>query len=49
VAALGTHPRASRKLGAGEVDVPVTFGGVTFHPGAVLTSDDDGVVVVRSP
>ena len=44
--ALGTHPKASRKQGDGEVDVPVAFGGVTFAPGARLASDDDGVVVL---
>lgn len=31
---------------AGEVDVPVTFGGVTFQPGATPYSDDDGIAVV---
>jgi regulator of ribonuclease activity A len=36
-------------LGAGEVDVPVTFGGATFVPGQTLTSDEDGVVVTRPP
>ena len=46
IKALGTHPRRSGKTGAGEIDVPVTFGGVTFRPGAFLWSDDDGVVVV---
>lgn len=46
VTALGTHPRASGKLGDGEVDVPVTFGAVTFRPGARIASDDDGVVVI---
>jgi regulator of ribonuclease activity A len=46
VKALGTNPRPSRKDGAGAVDVPVTFGGVTFEPGAELHADEDGVVVV---
>ena len=46
VKALGTHPKPSAKDGDGEVDVPVTFGGVTFTPGARLVSDDDGVVVL---
>ncbi|GAB3133988.1 ribonuclease E activity regulator RraA [Tsukamurella serpentis] len=45
VKALGTNPRKSTKTGAGERDVPLTFGGVTFVPGEVLTSDDDGIVV----
>jgi regulator of ribonuclease activity A len=46
IKALGTHPKPSAKNGDGEVDVPVTFGGVTFTPGARLVSDDDGVVVI---
>jgi regulator of ribonuclease activity A len=46
VTALGTHPRASGKAGTGEIDIPVTFGGVTFRPGATIASDDDGVVVI---
>jgi regulator of ribonuclease activity A len=31
------------------VDVPVTFGEVTFRPGDMLFSDDDGIVVVDAP
>lgn len=46
IAALGTNPRPSAKQGAGELDVPVSFGGVTFRPGAMLYADDDGIVVV---
>jgi regulator of ribonuclease activity A len=46
VKALGTNPRPSAKGGAGEVDVPVTFGEVTFAPGALLHADEDGVVVL---
>jgi regulator of ribonuclease activity A len=46
IKALGTNPRPSRKEAAGEVDVPVTFGGVTFDPGAQLWADEDGVVVL---
>jgi regulator of ribonuclease activity A len=49
VKALGSNPRPSRKLGAGEVDVPVTFGEVTFRPGDLLYSDEDGIVVLASP
>jgi len=45
VKALGSNPRTSAKTGAGERDVPVSFGGVTFHPGAELFSDDDGILV----
>ena len=46
VKAVGTNPRPSRKDGAGAVDVPVSFGGITFEPGAVLHADADGVVVL---
>jgi regulator of ribonuclease activity A len=46
IKALGTNPRPSRKHGAGSVDVPVTFGGVVFAPGARLYADEDGVVVL---
>ncbi len=44
--ALGSNPRPSGKHGEGDINVPVTFGGVTFIPGAMLYSDDDGLVVV---
>ena len=43
--ALGSNPRKSAKAGVGEVDVPVSFGGVRFEPGAYLYSDEDGIVV----
>ncbi len=49
VKALGTNPRKSGKTGAGERDVPVSFGGVTFTPGAELFSDPDGVLVTAAP
>jgi regulator of ribonuclease activity A len=48
IAALGTNPRPSGKEGAGEVDVPVTFGGVAFEPGGQIACDGDGIVVVPS-
>ncbi|MDA8321591.1 MAG: ribonuclease E activity regulator RraA [Actinomycetota bacterium] len=46
VKALGTNPRPPRKEGAGQIDVPVEFGGIAFMPGALLYADTDGVVVV---
>ena len=49
VQALGSTPRKSGKEGKGEVDVPVTFGGVTFHPGDILHADEDGVVLLPAP
>ncbi|GAA4929286.1 regulator of ribonuclease activity A [Nonomuraea thailandensis] len=47
IKALGSNPRKSGKSGVGERDVPVTFGGVVFEPGAELFSDDDGILVTR--
>ena len=47
VKALGSNPRKSAKEGAGELDVPVEFGGVVFRPGAMLWADEDGVLVAR--
>ena len=46
IKAVGTCPRPSRKDGAGTRNVPVTFGGVTFEPGAQLYADSDGVVLL---
>ncbi|OZC73989.1 hypothetical protein CH251_12750 [Rhodococcus sp. 06-462-5] len=49
VKAVGTNPRKSRKTGEGETDIPVAFGGVVFHPGDQVFSDEDGIVVVSAP
>ena len=46
VKALGTVPRRGERSGAGEVDVPVQFGGVVFTPGRRLVADEDGVIVL---
>lgn len=45
VFALGTHPRKTVKRNTGEVDIAVTFGGVTFTPGQYVYADEDGVIV----
>ncbi len=45
IKALGSNPRKSGKTGAGERDVPVSFGGITVRSGDQVTSDDDGIVV----
>jgi regulator of ribonuclease activity A len=44
--ALGTVPKRGSRTGAGERDVPVHFGGVTFTPGDHLVADADGVIVL---
>lgn len=45
VLALGTIPRKTEKRGLGEVDVEVSFAGVTFRPGEYLAADADGLVL----
>lgn len=45
IRALGTNPTRPVKRVAGELDVPVTFAGVTFRPGDWLYADEDGIVV----
>lgn len=44
--ALGSNPRKSSKTRVGEVDIPISFGGVTFTPGDVALSDEDGILVL---
>ena len=43
--ALATHPQKTDKRNEGQVDVSVTFGGVTFVPGEYVYADEDGVIV----
>ncbi len=49
VQALGSHPRKSNKRGVGELDIPVTFAGVTFQPGHYVYADNNGIVVSEKP
>lgn len=45
IQALAAMPLKTERKGIGELDVPVTFGGVTFRPGEYVYADDNGVVV----
>ena len=45
VQALAAIPLKTERKGVGELNVPVTFGGVTFNPGEFIYADDNGVVV----
>ena len=45
VQALGTHPRKTDKRNIGDLNVPVTFGGVRFYPGHFVYADNNGIVV----
>ena len=47
--ALASHPIKTDKKGVGELDVPVTFAGVTIHPGDFIAADDNGIVVSPVP
>ncbi|MCW8963704.1 MAG: ribonuclease E activity regulator RraA [Gammaproteobacteria bacterium] len=49
VRALATHPRKTVKLGAGQRDVAVEFGGQVFMPGTYLYADADGIVLTDKP
>lgn len=45
IMAIGSTPRKTDSKKDGEIDVEVTFGGVTFKPGSYLYADGDGVVI----
>jgi 4-hydroxy-4-methyl-2-oxoglutarate aldolase len=46
VFARGVRPNSSFKHGPGEINMGVSCGGVTIHPGDILVGDQDGVVAV---
>jgi regulator of ribonuclease activity A len=48
VKAVAACPRPSGKAGAGEVGVPVSFGGIELAPGDQLYADDDGLIVLAA-
>jgi len=45
VQALGVHPMKTEKKGVGEIDIAITFGGVTFNSGDYLYADNNGVLI----
>jgi RraA family protein len=46
VYAAGVNPAGPYKEGPGEINVPISCGGVTVNPGDILVGDQDGVVVI---
>jgi 4-hydroxy-4-methyl-2-oxoglutarate aldolase len=42
----GTTVAASGKAGVGEVNIPISCGGVSVNPGDIIVGDADGVVVI---
>jgi regulator of ribonuclease activity A len=49
IKALNTHPLKSVKHGRGDLNIPVTFAGVTFFPYHYVYADNDGIVVLETP
>ena len=49
VQALASHPLRTEKRGLGDLNVVVTFGGVTFRPGEYVYADNNGIIVSPSP
>jgi RraA family protein len=45
--AAGVTPKGPYKDGPGEINVPVSCGGVVVNPGDILVGDADGIVVIR--
>lgn len=46
VYAAGITPKGPYKDGPGEINVPVSIGGVVVNPGDILVGDADGIVVI---
>ena len=46
VYAIGVSPNGPQKEGGGEINFPISCGGLTVNPGDILVGDADGVVVV---
>ncbi|MEL7023361.1 MAG: ribonuclease E activity regulator RraA [Pseudomonadota bacterium] len=49
VQAMGAIPVKTEKRGLGDLNVPVTFGGVTFTPGHFVYADNNGVITAERP
>ena len=42
----GITPSAGGKHGGGQINIPISCGGVSVHPGDIIIGDADGVVVI---
>ncbi|MCK9502848.1 MAG: ribonuclease E activity regulator RraA [Porticoccaceae bacterium] len=49
VQALATIPLKTERRGIGDMNVAVTFGGVTFNPGEYVYADNNGIIVSARP
>ena len=48
VQALGTCPVKTQKLGMGQRDIALQFGGVDISPGDFIYADNNGVIVSKA-
>lgn len=46
VYAAGVTPKGPYKDGPGEINVPISCGGITVNPGDIIVGDSDGIVVI---
>ncbi len=44
--ATGTNPAGPYKEGPGEINVPISCGGISVNPGDIIVMDQDGVIVI---
>ncbi len=44
--ATGTNPAGPYKEGPGEINVPISCGGISINPGDIIVMDQDGVIVI---
>ncbi len=49
VQALASHPMKTDKRGIGDLNVVVSFAGLTFKPGDYLYADNNGVIIAPQP
>lgn len=47
VYAIGVTPNGPYKNGPGEINTPVTAGGILVRPGDIIVGDQDGVIVIK--
>ena len=44
--ATGTNPAGPYTEGPGEINVPISCGGISVNPGDIIVMDEDGVIVI---
>ena len=49
VKALNSIPLKTQRKGVGELNVPISFAGITFNPGEYIYADKTGIIVSSNP